>query len=421
MLELDTNNKKGLEGTPKTAPLGNTAKSSSTFEKKRDFQTVISSIRSARQKRFDLLKSIRKLYLRAGTNAGLAIPAEFHRTTNCKHAMTGSDVTLNKCKDTVRNGFRGFYTGLQTCGSVWTCPICSNRIQEVRRSEIATAMTYFYESKKQAAMVTLTFPHTAASTLKELLKKQSEALTHFRGGRAWLNFKKSIGFEGLIRSLEITRGPNGWHPHTHELWFIDENVDQVEFLNFVNDRWLSSCIKSGLIDEHDEVKQIAFIKHSVDIKFNCNTSEYIAKFDAKENWGVDREIAKASSKKGKLSGLHPFQLAFQGYDKLFLEYTLAIKGKAQLFWSRGLKDKVEINQIDDEEIAENECDENLDEVIGFLFKHQWQTVLKNDLRHKILELVEDGFDIVDIHRYIFQIEWSVSNVSLDTDTIPFEK
>lgn len=419
MISLDTTTKNGVGGTPKIAPLGNTAKSSSTFEKKRDFQTVISSIRSARQKRFDLLKSIRKLYLRAGTTAGLAIPAEFHRTTNCKHAMTGNDVTLNKCQDPVRNGFRGFYTGLQTCGSVWTCPICSNRIQEVRRSEIATAMTYFYGIKKQAAMVTLTFPHTAASTLKDLLKKQSEALTHFRGGRTWLNFKKSIGFEGLIRSLEITRGPNGWHPHTHELWFIDEDVDQVEFLNFVNERWLSSCIKSGLIDEHDEVKQIAFIKHSVDIKFNCNTSEYIAKFDAKEHWGVDREIAKASSKKGKLSGLHPFQLAFQGYDKLFLEYTLAIKGKAQLFWSKGLKDKVGINQIDDEEIAENES--NLDEVIGFLFKHQWKTVLKNDLRHKILEMVEDGFDIVEIHRYIFQIQLSVSNVSLDTDTIPFEK
>jgi hypothetical protein len=420
MILLDTTTNDGVGGTPKIAPLGNTAKSSSTFEKKRDFQTVISSIRTARQKRFDLLKSIRKLYLRAGTNAGLTIPAEFHRTTNCKHAMTGNDVTLNKCPDPVRNGFRGFYTGLQTCGSVWTCPLCSNRIQEVRRAEIATAMSHFYAVKKQAAMVTLTFPHTAANTLKELLKKQTEALTQFRGGRAWLNFKNSIGFEGLIRSLEITRGPNGWHPHTHELWFIDELIDEVEFINFVNERWLACCIKAGLVDSEDENKQTAFIKHSVDIKFNCNTSEYIAKFDAKENWGVDREIAKASSKKGKLSGMHPFELAFKGYDKLFLEYTSAIKGKSQLFWSRGLKDKVGINQVDDEDIAESESpDKNLDEVIGFLFRHQWKTVLRNDLRHKILELIEDGFDIVDIHRYIFKIESSVSNVSLDTDTKPF--
>lgn len=34
-------------------------------------------------------------------------------------------------------------------------------------------------------------------------------------------FKDGIGYEGLVRGLELTYGSNGWHPHTHELWVLD--------------------------------------------------------------------------------------------------------------------------------------------------------------------------------------------------------
>ena len=42
-----------------------------------------------------------------------------------------------------------------------------------------------------------------------------------------------------------------------------------------------------------------FLKHSIDIRFNCSTSDYLAKFDCKTNWGVDREIAKKHLQKKK--------------------------------------------------------------------------------------------------------------------------
>ena len=216
-------------------------------------------------------------------------------------------------------------------------------------------------------MVTFTFPHTASDKLKELLEKFSKSLHNFKSGKAFVGFKNRYGFEGLIRSLEITRGGNGWHPHTHELFFVDKNLDQPEFKEWLQNRWLNVCSKSGLVDINDDDKVDAFIKHSLDVKFNCSTSDYLAKFDDKANWGVDREIAKASSKNGKKNGMHPFELAFQGYSQLFIEYTEAIKGKAQLFWSRDLKKKVGIVDITDEEISEEDKKEE-DTVIGFLRK-----------------------------------------------------
>lgn len=401
--------KRGIN--PALGSIAKSATTSSSFElsksgENQSVETVISAIRTARSKRYELLSSVRSIYLAEGTKRGLKHATAYHRTSLCKHAVTGAEVALMKGKNPETKKNRGYFTGLQTCGSVWTCPICANRIQEQRRGEIAQAMRFLCSEKqsKQAVMITFTFPHKIDDKLKDLLDKFSKALHDFKSGNAFTLFKKRYGFAGLIRSLEITRGANGWHPHTHELFFIDKKIDQLEFKEWLQNRWLTMCAKSGLVDINDDTKVDAFLKHSIDVKFNCSTSDYLAKFDNTNHWGVDREIAKASSKQGKKNGLHPFELASQNYSTLFIEYTDAIKGKAQLFWSRGLKEKVGLFDITDEEIAEKEIKED-DEVIGFLRKiEDWKIVTAYELRSKILEMIEDDFDIVSIRRYIAEYE-----------------
>lgn len=380
---FDKNNKNDVgngcsEGA--TLPLGTIAKSSPTFQK-------------LRADRFALLKKIRAIYLSAGVASGLDIPTKFHRTSLCKHACTGSaGVELNLLKE----ANRAFYKGLQTCGSVWTCPICANKIQEIRRQEIAHAMAHFYSQAKQAVMITFTFPHTQNEALKDLLKSFKASLKLLRKGGTWSRKLKAVGYAGLIRSLEITHGANGWHPHTHELWFVNENLNEEEFKEFILNKWFDACNQAGLIAEN---KQDDFLKHAIDIKFNCSTSYYLAKFDDKSNWGIDREMARASSKKGKKSGKHPFALADENKDDLFLEYTKAIKGTAQIYWSRGLKDLVGLNEISDEEAAEMEGDDDL-EVIGMLQKVYWSKVLDKELRAKVLDLAEQKTDIKGIRSFI---------------------
>lgn len=421
MKKLDKNQKtlaiwestKGFEQSEK-ASLGSIAKSATpplpqieplppvgSFEK-----SAISSIREARAKRYELLSTIRTIFIKEGFKRGLDLPTKYHRTSLCKHAVNGSEVGLNQGKNPKTEQKRGYFTGLQTCGSVWTCPICANRIQEQRRAEIAQAMKFFYgkqDHQKQAVMVTFTFPHNANDQLKELLTKFSKALKDFKSGSPWERFRKSNGFEGLIRSLEITRGANGWHPHTHELFFVNKTLDLIKYEYFIRQRWLMMCSNAGLLDITDEKKVEAFLAHSVDIKFNCKTSDYLAKFDDKSNWGIDREIAKASSKQGKKNGLHPFELASKGYSQLFIEYANAIKGKAQLFWSPKLKAKVGIFDTTDEEIAENEKESEEDKIIGYLSKADFTVVTARKLRAKILEMIEDEFDIFSIKEHIRQV------------------
>ena len=362
-----------------TAPLGNKTKSSPPCGKVED-RTKLQELRSVR---FELLSSARSIYVAQGAIEGLEFVQNYHRTAKCKYVPTGSQVAVNSARDTGS----AFYSGLISCGCVWTCAVCAVKIQERRRQEIAKAITYAYANDLQPVLVTLTFPHSKSQKLSQLLKMQADALARLRKGKSWDNFKKEILYEGLIRSLELTHGVNGWHPHTHELWFVGKGVNAEEIKEFVLDKWWSACLRAGLVEDNKK-EMLNFYKHAVDIKGNCSASDYLAKQDSSKNWGVDREVAKASSKSGRKSGLHPFAFLTTEHKNvpLWLEYSKAIKGKSQLFWSRGLKKKCGIDEISDEEIAEENQEP---EVLGLLNFDEWKLIRDTNNRSTVLDIAEN--------------------------------
>ena len=71
------------------------------------------------------------------------------------------------------------YGGLQTCGSVWTCPICAAKIAERRRLEIQAAMAQHRAQGGEVHLLTLTTPHTRFDVLDELLERQAKAVQAF--------------------------------------------------------------------------------------------------------------------------------------------------------------------------------------------------------------------------------------------------
>lgn len=345
-----------------------------------------------RKDRYKALSASRSILLQEGKKQFPELPTKYHRTTLCKHSLTGSEVAVLLSEE--HN--KAFFDGLQTCGSVWTCPVCAAKVQERRRLEIAQGMEFFYQAGgRQAVMVTFTFPHQKHMPLVELLLKQRQAFIYLRKGDKWDKFKSKNAFEGLIRSLEITYGlVNGWHPHTHELWFVSDKVDELDFLDYVKEKWKRSCIKAGLLNENDSKQLKAFEQYAVDIKFNCKASDYLAKTDHKDNlksyWGADREIAKASSKtKKEGKGMHPFQLAIDNKQALFIEYVEAIKEtkSRQLYWSQGLKKKVGLTDKKDEEIAEEETAEA--EIITMISKPEWFIIRKKEKRAQVLNCAEN--------------------------------
>ncbi|MGL5250959.1 MAG: protein rep, partial [Enterovibrio sp.] len=313
-----------------------------------------------------LAKDARKTISNTASSKALYF-GDVHRTCDCAWSVVGESVHVMKSKE---HG-SGHYKNLATCGSVWACPVCTAKIQERRRQEIAQAMRLQYERGGQCVMITLTAPHYSHQNLSDLRGMQRSALDSFRKrSGAFSRALKSSGYLGLIRSLEVTVSQkNGWHLHTHELWFLDKNADMAALGVRIKEDWEKACVKAGLLDADNAKQVLAFRKHAVDIKVNASCSDYLAKNDDSRHWGADREIAKSSTKQGKKKGFHPFGLLAEiasasdspstdidWCEARFIEYCNGMKGARQLFWSRGLKKMFAVDEKTDEEIACEEVD-----------------------------------------------------------------
>lgn len=378
-----------FERSEKSA-LGNNTKSISA----RKLDVV--SIRKNRAERYEIQSLAREIFYVEGVKEKLEYPQNYHRTCKCLYTRRGDGVTIHKSVEHKR----AFYSNLAICGSVWACPVCAAKIQERRRLEVAQAMDKAYQEGKKCIMVTLTFPHLAFDKLGDLLKKQAVALQKMRSTRKWREeVKPGAGYFGLIRSLELTYGDNGWHPHTHEIWIVEKECDADWLESEIIDAWENACKRAGLLSDD---KVAAFREHAVDVKDNASNSDYLAKQDDSRNWGADRELVKASSKAGKKSGVHPFFFLRQFDDGRknddmehaekaayrFLEYTREMKGKRQLFWSNGMKKWADLDDVSDEEIAQQQDDEAF--ILSQLTNDQWYVVLKYKARAVILDIAEES-------------------------------
>ncbi|MNJ30661.1 Replication protein [compost metagenome] len=373
----------GRDSGVATGPLGKYTKSATPPD-------LRAKLQGDRAMRYELLSSARALFLYQGKQEGLKHPGDWHRTGKCKWVNVSGFIGVHAS----REHSSAFYTGLMSCGSVWACPVCAAKVQERRREEVAQGVAWADAQGLQSAMVTLTFPHYAWQKLGDLIAQQTDALHRLRAGAPWSRFKTATGYQGLIRSLELTIGANGWHPHTHELWFVDAGVDADAMKAKILERWRSSCARAGLLDLDNADQVAAFDAHSVDVKGWCTASDYLVKQDDSRHWGVDSEIAKASTKQGRAAGKHPFgllALAQDGDKKAgaqFCEYAAAMRGKRQLYWSSGLKGKVGVDEQTDEELAEQERDQA--DLLGYLSTDDWKLIRYANMRAQVLDAAESN-------------------------------
>ncbi|RYF42549.1 MAG: hypothetical protein EOO38_19610, partial [Cytophagaceae bacterium] len=88
------------------------------------------------------------------------------RTDKCMRLRQGSkEIQVWQSKEHKTTS----YSGLQTCGSVWACPVCSAKIAERRRVEIIAAMAAHKAAGGCMHLLTLTAPHQRSDALDVLL------------------------------------------------------------------------------------------------------------------------------------------------------------------------------------------------------------------------------------------------------------
>ncbi len=281
-----------------------------------------------------------------------------------------------------------YYGNLQVCSQVWVCPVCAAKITERRRQELQQGMARFREMGGDVALVTLTFPHQREDDLQVMMKRLKDARNKLRGGKMASRLRQDVGLVGLVRALEVTYGErNGWHPHVHELWFMEKPLEAALLKERIGKSWRSEAVKAGF--------QEPTVAHGVDVRDGTWAASYAAK------WGLEAELTKGHSKKGRGERRTPFDLLrcyVAGKERgkwggLFREYAAAFAGGHQLHWSKGLKKKVGLKNKSDEEIN-TETRESA-EVVGRLHIIDWQRVLRGGLRGVVLELAREGWKPVE--------------------------
>jgi hypothetical protein len=344
---------------------------------------------SVRLERFALQSSVRRLLPKSRTAKCLRLRQGegVKRLGNCV-----GEYAQSRCRDLEvwRSQEHGtaHYVGLQTCSSVWACPVCAAKISERRRVEVLQAMDKHQEQGGQVLLLTLTNPHIRTDNLQDMLKAQALAMSRFTSIKASRSLRSSIGCIGTIRAYEVTYGVNGWHPHFHVLLFVSIGLDLQDLRSRFFDVWSNCCRLAGFGALHPV--------YGVDLQDGTKAAQYVSK----GLWGLDREMTKGHMKKAAKGGKSPFDLLrlyLNDRDKqsgaLFVEYATAFKGKRQLVWSKGLKELFSVEvQTDEETAARVEDDAYL---LGKIEIEQWRAVLRVDARGEVLELARHGWEPVE--------------------------
>lgn len=266
-------------------------------------------------------------------------------------------VAYNPKRESARFG------NLCRCESGWVCPVCAVAISERRRFELIQAVNAANERGMKPIHIIYTMKHTKDQQLKDLLHTLIKAYDAVNSGKGGMTLRAKYGFYGCVRGLEVTEGSkgfdNGWHPHLHVLQFVAADFiaaagGDEEFAESVRaaiwPRWENALSRYG---------GSALEDYGLKVKTgDTYTAEYISKWGREpreKRWSIEREIAKSNVKVAREDGRTPFALLddAQAGDVdaavLFMEFAEAIKGRSQLHWSKGLKEQLEIEVLNDKE------------------------------------------------------------------------
>lgn len=306
-----------------------------------------------------------------------AVLGEFFRTSYCMVRQTKGQTAIY-----VNGEGKAYYKGLMTCGSVWVCPVCSQKIAARRAEQINEVIARF---GFEVVLITYTLQHSIYDKLEKLLGDLRDALTYTLNGRFRQRFYDAHNVVGSIRSIEHRVSlSTGWHPHAHELLLLKKGtIPEVEH------------IKQFLMERYGkrlESKGYRVNDHTIDVrtvtqKPDNEVSDYLTKSV------IELELTAGQNKPG--ASFSPFQLLAahketgeEIFADLFREYANVTRGKRWINWTHQLKQLADLEEESDEEIAaENEGGEE-DKPIALLSDPEWQRVCMRGLRGQLLRVAE---------------------------------
>lgn len=205
-------------------------------------------------------------------------------------------------------GARAFWAGLQRCGGVWNCPVCTQAKAEAARISLNLGLAAARRLGLSPVMMTLTARHSRDMSLRDFWDALGAAEQELKRSRAW---KRLTGKAtktrpagpmrrgGFAKAIEVTQSNrSGWHPHAHIICLLDLSEDRaIAAIEELRDEWLHQLNRVGL-----DGTSAAARRHAFDVQGAAQAGNYVAK------WGAAEEMSGGAKKEGRKGGRSMWQL-----------------------------------------------------------------------------------------------------------------
>jgi hypothetical protein len=146
--------------------------------------------------------------------------------------------------------------------------VCAAKERQERAEQLAELAARHLAEGGELLMFTPTIRHHNGQPLRHLVEAVQFGWTgRVANGGAWVSDRDRFGIEYIHRSVDVTIGPNGWHPHLHVLLFLKSSLTASETAKLRQRLWqrfsrgveakgcepphLSQCkLETAVDDEH---------------------------------------------------------------------------------------------------------------------------------------------------------------------------
>lgn len=293
----------------------------------------------------------------------------------------------------LRDGVAG-YAGLVHCASVWACPVCSARIRWRRSLEVGQVLAGAIQAGHPLVFFTLTARHHRGQALAGLWASAARAWGRATSGRAWASAAERV--EGWVRVWEVTYGRNGWHPHVHGVLVLGDSGRWEAIPEGMYERWSSGLQRAGL----DAPLLVGQDWHLVE---GDQAAEEVAGYllklseDPGEALGSELAYSQPGRSRSGLGTRPPFALLDDLVEtgeaeslRLWHEWETASKGKRQVGWSQGLRERFGVVEVEDQAIVDEAVGTEQDDLVAWS-RSGWRELVKVPERMaRLLSLAEEG-------------------------------
>lgn len=261
--------------------------------------------------------------------------------------------------------------GLETCGSVWSCPCCSSKIASHRTDDMESGIRTWSTAGGSFVMLTLTMQHRKGQSLRSLWDGLSGAWRGLVSDGTYKRTLRRLGVSGFHRTTEVTLGAHGWHVHLHVVYFVagsPREVDSVEAGLGIIGRWIASVQAQGFSAVSD-AQDWKILRGSGDalasVAGYVHKGEYVERVQSmKPVRSLAMEVTRSDLKDSK-GGRTPFGILADIVASveetgevpeddwaLWSEWEEVSRGRRQQVWSRGMRERLGLDdELTDDEAA----------------------------------------------------------------------